>query len=66
MPASPDILCQWCKKVVAVAITDAPGTWLSVAETVVFAEKQYCSGVSGDCWDNLVALTTYVKDNFRD
>lgn len=66
MPASPDLACQWCKKTVAVAIGDTEGSWINVAQTVEYGGKFYCDGESGKCWDNLIALTKFVRDNFSD
>ena len=65
MAASPDQVCQWCKKAVAVGIGDEPGQWLTVAESVTFEDKFYCDGESGDCWKNLMAMARYVRDNFH-
>lgn len=65
MPASPDVVCQWCKKTVAVAIGDTEGQWISVAQTVEFQDKFYCDGESGPCWTNLMAMAKFVRDNFH-
>lgn len=50
-----DLHCQWCKKVVGIALR--PGEWMTVATAVVYQEKYYCDGESGRCWQALLSMS---------
>lgn len=58
-----DVVCQWCKKVVAV--NTAPGMWLVVAENAEVDGKYYCINGGGKCFQDLVAMSKYVTENFK-
>lgn len=58
-----DRVCQWCKATLAIA-TDKD--LVEIADFQEFEGKAYCTGRSGNCWDNLLAMAQYVNDGFSD
>ena len=57
-----DLLCAWCGKVLGVP--NGEGAWTTTAMCWEFNERFYCYGETGDCWETLLGLASFVERCF--